>query len=193
MHSEFSCITFHFLSKLTLLVLQEWIWKVCVSVCVECGKRARCRCEAYYAPIIGNRNLSWVSIRPRNRLHKSRSFFERASKNRQEKKTTISFVNWWSSFSLAGRERKWKMENGLWLCPLCRRGRFGVDQKFRSDEQSSSSASISKAMAFPTQRAESHVSRLKVNIKIGVLLSSSIEVASQSCVSLKPTVIIFNP
>lgn len=39
---------------------------------------------------------------PKIRLHKSRSFFERAIKNRQKKTTTRSFVNWWRSFSLKG-------------------------------------------------------------------------------------------
>lgn len=79
---------FFFSSKLTILVLQN-----------ECGilKVSWARVEAY--AVIG-KNFNMDIIMPRTLLHKSRSFFERAIKNRQKKTTTRSFENWWRSFSL---------------------------------------------------------------------------------------------
>lgn len=70
-------LTHQFSSKLTILVLQN-----------ECGLESWGRT---YAAI--GRNLNMDTTIPRIRLHKSRSFFDRAIKNRQEKMTTKSFVN----------------------------------------------------------------------------------------------------
>ena len=84
------CCSFFFFSLLS----------VCVCLClygktgIEGGERARRRQQTSYEAYAAiGRNLNIDTIIPRKRLHKSRSFFERAIKNRQKKKTTISFVN----------------------------------------------------------------------------------------------------
>lgn len=71
---------FFFSSKLTILLQNE------------CGilKVSWARVEAY--AVIG-KNFNMDIIMPRTLLHKSRSFFERAIKNRQKKTTTRSFEN----------------------------------------------------------------------------------------------------
>jgi hypothetical protein len=73
---------------LTILVLQnEGLGIVCVCVCVGVVWVV----DNAYAAI--GKNLNMETIIPRTLLHKSRSFFERANKNRQKKTTTRSFVN----------------------------------------------------------------------------------------------------
>lgn len=49
---------------------------------------------------IAGKTLKMDINKPRNLLHKSRSFFERAIRKRQQKKTTITFVTWCRIFSL---------------------------------------------------------------------------------------------